>query len=327
VCVNSPRPSALLSSLSKSLHTSLVPCLPNITVMKAMTPPPHHTIAKGFSSMEELPSNSLGSHLLTTTSPLTQLQGHAHPFSHFSLPASEGADLPYSGGRLFDMEDLDRCFVDLPLAKPLPQDESLVEMRDLDEILALTSSLMSYQTEPSAFPFSPAFPGVHSSVSPLRQASVSPSHVEAPLPSQPPLGTASKVVKRRRATVKVESSPPASSSEARIKVEGAGDFPSLPLLPTLPSRARVSFGEGKEEESEERMSVQKRKSCEASARYRQKKQKEEDDTKASVGRLASQNQALTKKVEELQAYINKIETEKAVLKAKLEVYEGKQQRS
>lgn len=345
--MNSPRPSALLSALSKGIHSTLVSHLPDVTVMKAMTPPPHHTVPKSFSSMEELPSNSLGAHLTSPSpfsfSPSAPSQGHSSGIPQYdSLSQVDDLSSYQAAAPMYDMEDLDQCF-DLPMttAKPLlSHDREIQEFRHLDDILSLTSS-------PATFPFSAPHLPTSGALSPVSTSST----IATPISTQPspPVGSpsgksrgsstaaaatrgaAKGVVKRKRATVKVEGSPTPPALAAAVITAAPSFPPSLPLLPTVPSKGRAQFASEVKEEEEEEMddpvAVQKRKSCEASARYRRKKQKEEDDLKTQMTRLTSENQLLQRKLDEQQAHITRIEMEKAILQAKLEVYEGRQMRS
>lgn len=249
--------------------------IPYHSVAKALSPPPHSS-----NSMEELPSNSLGTHLLS--GPMFDSQAFESLLPEDDSPA------------IFDMEDLDLHFA-VPDTKPQPGfDHYLPDTK----FLSLSDSPFDFGAHSMTAPSMTSMTGIPSG--PILPAS------QKPTP---------KAIKKKKAEVKVEFSPmPSRQTTPTSSLSSPPAFTSPELSKSISAGA---------EELADTVALQKKRSCEASARYRRKKQKEEDQAKDQVAILTTEKQQLLKKIEELQGHLRTVETENVVLKAKLEVYEQK----
>ena len=106
------------------------------------------------------------------------------------------------------------------------------------------------------------------------------------------------------------TSPPPSSSPQQQQQQQQ--------IPRQPSKEKGKSVIKQELTPEEATLIQKKRNCEASARYRRKKQKEDEETKRQLNELKAENKKLLKKIGQLEQTIISLTTDKKVLEAKLE---------
>jgi len=256
-----------------------------------------------MTSMEELPSNSMGMHQVGPFGNSGQVSFPSQALLDFDLELPDQSQVNHA---IFDMEDLDLRF-----SHPSSTaDSGLQESRMMEQMLALDGDSLADANRTSQ-QASLSSSSAHFASPPTIPLTASP-------PERPPQKKARRVVGKKQTPVKIEVSlSPKSPSPG-----GAED--TTLMSPTLQGQKGV-----KEEELEQtptdsldQIALQKKRSCEASARYRRKKQKEEDDIKTQLNKMAAEKQTLQQRVDELQDRVRLLETDKAVLKAKLEVYEA-----
>jgi len=253
-----------------------------------------------MTSMEELPSNSTGmnhvGHYVNSNNN-GQVSFPSQALLDFDLELPDPSQVNQA---IFDMEDLDLRF-----SHPTTTgDSGLQESRMMEQMLALDGNSLTDTIRASSAQFSSP------TVIPLTTGP----------PERPPQKKARRVVGKKQKPVKTEV------SLSPISPDGAEDTPLT--SPTQKGRSSSQKGFKEEEreqspsDSQDQIALQKKRSCEASARYRRKKQKEEDDIKTQLSKMAAEKQTLQQRVDELQDRVRLLETDKAVLKAKLEVYEA-----